>query len=42
MNRGPHVRIEQIGDEVNLPVSNRDDIRWDVGRHVASLSFNHR
>src|SRR5271157_2597576 len=38
----PYVGVEQIGFQVNLPVSDGNDIGGDVGGNVAGLGFDER
>ena len=41
-NRGPHALVKQVGFQVDLAVGDRDDVRRDVGRHVAGLGLDDR
>ena len=38
----PHAREEELRLEEDLPVGDRDDVRRDVGRHVAGLRLDDR
>src|SRR5262245_26940897 len=42
VDRRPHARVEEVGLEVDLAVGDRDDVRRDVGRHVAELRLDDR
>src|SRR3954449_1813496 len=37
-----HAGVEELGLEEDLPVGDRDDVRRDVGRHVARLRLDDR
>ena len=42
VQRGPLAGVEQVGLEEDLAVGDRDDVRRDVGRHVAGLRLDDR
>ena len=42
VDRGTHAGEEQVGLEEDLAVGDRDDVRRDVGRHVAGLRLDDR
>ena len=42
VDRRAHTRLEQVVDQVDLAVGDRDDVRRDVRRHVARLRLDDR
>src|SRR5690349_10848613 len=41
VDSGTHTLVEQLSLQEDLAVSDRNDVRWNVGRHVTSLQIFH-
>ena len=42
VNGRPHTGIEKIRFQINLPIRNGNDVRWNIPAHVASLGLDDR